>query len=324
MTALIDESAVAELVTMEDALEAVSKAFLARGRGRIVNLPRQRLHHREGVVRITAAVTEDAGYFGVKVSSSAVFGSNAGRIMSLYELSTGRLCAVIQVFGLGALRTGAVSGVATDLLARPDSEVLGLIGTGRQARTQLAAIKRVRPIRRVRVFGRDSGRRGDFADSVRDSGLEVTECESAREAVECADIVVTATAATDPVLLGDWLSPGVHVNAIGANHESKRELDSQVVAKAGVVATDEPSQAQYEASDLIHPVAEGLLSWEDVHGIHEIITGFAEGRRSVEEITLFKSLGTAVGDVLLAAWTYERALERGYGVTLPELSGGVS
>lgn len=324
MTLLLGEGAVRELVTMEDALDAVSTAFAAYARGRIENLPRQRLRHQEGTIRITAAVAEDAGYFGVKVSSNAVFGSNAGRILNLYELSTGRLCALIQVFGMGALRTGAVSGVATDLLAKPDSKVLGLIGTGRQARTQLDAITRVRPVRRVRVYGRDPVRRSDFVVSARDSGLEATGAASAQEAVEDADIVVTATAAAEPVLLGEWLPSGVHVNAIGANDESRRELDSRAVARADIVTTDEPSQARYEASDLIHPVSEGLLSWEDVHGIDEVICGLVEGRRSVDDVTLFKSLGTAIGDVILAARTYERALEMGYGVNLPELSGEVS
>lgn len=321
MALLIDERTVAELVTMDDVLNTVSAAFAARGRGRIENLPRQRLRHRGGIVRITAAVSEDAGYFGVKISNSVVFGTNTGRIISLFEASTGRLCAVIQVFRLGALRTGAVSGVATDLLAKPDSEVLGLIGTGRQARTQLDAITRVRPIRQVRVFSRDPAHRRDFVDSVKDPSLKIVEATSAEEAVRDADIVVTATTSSDPVLLGDWLSRGMHINAIGANEESRRELASQVVAKADVVTTDEPSQARYEASDLIHPVSEGLLSWEQVQGLDRLVVGRCEGRRSPDQITLFKSLGTAIADVMLAGQVYERALDRGRGVRLPELSG---
>lgn len=309
---------------MDDALAAVEAGFTARARGVVDNLPRAILHHSGGTVRITAAVIEDQSYYGVKVSSSAVFGSGAGRLLSLYAIATGRLCAVIQVFGLGALRTGAVSGVTTRLLARPDADVLGLVGTGRQARTQLEAIRRVRPIHTVRLFGRDPARRARFAEEVRGEGLVVHECATVEEAVAGATVVVTATAATEPVLAGDWLNPGTHVNAIGSNDPSRRELDSAVVSRAELIVTDEPAQARYEAADLIHPVAEGLIGWEDVRGLDELLTGAVAGRRSADGITVFESLGTAIGDVALAARAYETALDRGIGQRLPDLSGEVS
>jgi ornithine cyclodeaminase/alanine dehydrogenase-like protein (mu-crystallin family) len=324
VTLLLDESTVAELLTMDDALAAVAEGFAARGRGALDNLPRARLEYAAGTIRITAAVDEDRGYYGVKISSSAVFGSNAGRVFNLFEIGTGRLCAVIQGFGLGALRTGAVSGLATDLVARPDAEVLALVGTGRQARTQLEAMRRVRTIRQLRLYGRDPVRRAQFRDAVVDDGIEVVECATAREAVRGAHIVVTATSATEPVLAGGWLDAGAHVNAIGANHESRRELDSAVVARSALILTDEPAQARYEAADLIHPVAEGVIGWDDVHGIDEIIVGAVPGRRSPDEITLFESLGTAIGDVVLAGRVYEAAVESGVGVQLPDLSGQAS
>lgn len=323
MTLFLDEEAVARLVTMDDALRPVKEGFVARGGGAIDNLPRALLHHTAGTVRITAAVVENRGYYGVKVSSSAVFGSNVGRVLSLFEIATGRLCAVIQVFGPGALRTGAVSGVVTRLLARPDADVLALVGTGRQARTQFEAIRRVRPIRQVRVFGREPMRRAAFAEVLDGDGVDVVCCDTVQDAVQGAQVVVTATSATDPVLEGAWLRPGAHVNAIGANAPSRRELDSEVVARADVIVTDEPDQARYEASDLIHPVAEGVIGWSDVRGVDEILTGAAPGRRSSDQITLFESLGTAVGDVVLAALAYESALDRNVGQRLPDLSGAV-
>ena len=324
MTLFLDEGAVGKLVTMDDALAAVDAGFTARARGVVDNLPRAILHHSGGTVRITAALIEDQGYFGVKVSSSAVFGSGAGRLLSLYAIATGRLCAVLQVFGLGALRTAAVSGVATRLLARPDADVLGLVGTGRQARTQLEAMRRVRPIHTVRMVGRDPVRRATFAEETRGEGLEVEECGTVQEAVAGAMVVVTATTATEPILSGDWLSAGAHVNAIGSNDPSRRELDSAVVARAELIVADEPAQARYEAADLIHPVAEGLIGWEEVRGLDEVLTGAVAGRRSAEGITLFESLGTAIGDVALAARAYEAALDRGIGQRLPDLSGEVS
>jgi alanine dehydrogenase len=323
VTLFLDEAAVAEVLTMDDALTAVSEGFSARARGAVGNLPRALLRHSGGTIRITAAVNEERGYHGVKVSSSAVFGSNAGRVFTLFETATGRLSAVIQVFGLGALRTGAVSGVVTDHLARPDAGCLAIIGTGRQARTQLEAIRRVRPIRRVRLYGRDPSRRAAFGAQV-GSGIDVVECESVEEAVRGAQIVVTATSAAEPVLEGAWLEPGTHVNAIGANDATRREIDSTVVARAGTVVCDEPEQARYEAGDLISPVAEGLIAWEDVHGVDELVSGAIGGRQSPDEITLFESLGTAIGDVVLAVRAYETARERGIGVQLPDLSGSVS
>jgi ornithine cyclodeaminase/alanine dehydrogenase-like protein (mu-crystallin family) len=324
VTLFLDEGSVSELLTMDDALQAVADGFRSRGQGRLENLPRSRLRHDSGSVRLTAAVDEDRGYFGVKVSSSAVFGSDAGRVLTLFEIASGRLCAVIQVFRLGALRTGAVSGVATDLLARPAAEVLAMVGTGRQALTQLEALRRVRPICRLRLFGRDATRRKRFAATARRDGLEVVECETVREAVHGAGVVVTATAAVDPVLLGEWLDPGVHVNAVGANDESRRELDSAVVARADLVVTDEPDQARYEAADLIHPVADGIIEWRDVRGLDEVIAHRGVGRQSADDITLFKSLGTAIGDVVLAARAYEAALDRGVGERIPDLTGRLS
>jgi alanine dehydrogenase len=324
MTLLLDENTVSELITMDDALIAVREGFVAQAHGTLANLPRVRLRQGGETVRITAAIAEHRGYFGVKVSSSAVFGSSAGRVLNLFESDTGRLCAVVQVFGLGAKRTGAVSGVAADCMANPDADVLAIVGTGRQARTQLAAMIRVRPIRQIRVFGRHTGRRADFADAARLTGADVLEFDTVEEAVTDAAIVVTATSASQPVLFGDWLSSGAHVSAIGANDESRRELDNRVVARADLIAVDEPIQARYESADLIQPVAKGILDWDQVSGLDELLGGSAPTRTSVRDITLFKSLGTAIGDVVLAANAYETAVERGVGVRLPELSGMVS
>lgn len=323
MTLFLEEAAIAELLTMDDALAAVSEGFAGRARGAVGNLPRALLRHSGGTIRVTAAVDEEQGYHGVKVSSTAVFGSSAGRVFNLFETSTGRLCAVIQVFGLGALRTGAVSGVVTAHLANPDADCLALIGTGRQARTQLEAVRRVRPIRRLRLYGRDPSRRAEFRAQV-DPDIDLVECDSVEEAVSGAQIVVTATSASDPILRGSWLDPGTHVNAIGANDASRREIDSAVVARARLVVTDEPEQARYEAGDLIFPVAEGVIGWDDVHGVDELIGGVIPGRQSADDITLFESLGTAIGDVVLAVRAYTTAVERGIGTQLPDLSGRVS
>lgn len=320
MTLFLDERCVADLIDMKDALDAVEEAFRAAGNGSAFNVPRMRAPLADGTLRITAATLHYCGYYGVKVSSSTVFESSAGRVLNLYKDATGELCAVVQVFGLGALRTGAVSGVATRHLANEDATVLGVIGTGRQARTQVSAICRVRPIREIRVFSRAPEHRARFCAELAEDGLPAMAVGSAEEAVQNCDVVVTATTATAPVMLGRWLASGTHVNAVGANYEQRRELDTEVVTRATVIATDDRDQVRYEATDLVAPVTEGSLRWEQVRGLGEILAGTTPGRATPDDITLFKSLGVALGDVALAARAYETAIRRGVGQQLPDLS----
>ncbi len=321
MTLFITEGEIAQLVTMDDALEAVEEVFAGVGRGEATNIPRIRAPLKDGTLRITAAVLGYRGYYGVKVSSTTIFDSSAGRVFSLYKEDSGELCAIVQVFAMGALRTGAASGVATRHLANEDASVLGVIGTGRQARTQVEAVCRVRPIAQVKVFSRDPSNREEFCASLSIPGVAAVPVQSPEQAVRDSHVVVTATTSTTPVLEGDWLAPGTHVNAVGANYEHRRELDSRAVARASVIATDDPVQVRYEATDLAAPVAEGLLDWDRVVGMGAIVAKTVPGRAAADDITLFKSLGVAIEDVALAAKAYELAIERGVGTQLPDLAG---
>lgn len=321
MTLFLDEHCVAGLVGMEDALDAVEEAFAEVGRGHVTNVPRVRAPLADGTLRITAAVLGYRGYYGVKVSSTTIFESSAGRVFSLYKADTGELAAIVQVFGMGALRTGAASGIATKHMARPDAARLGVIGSGRQAKTQVAAICRVRPIGEILVYSRDPDNRARFCAEIEGNGVRARAVDGAQSAVRDCDIVVTATTATEPVLLGDWLAPGTHINAVGANYEYRRETDSAAIARTAVIATDDVEQVRYEATDLAAPVAEGVIGWDRVVGLGDIVAGNTPGRRSDQDITLFKSLGVAFEDVALAAVAYEKALATGGGVKLPDLAG---
>lgn len=317
----LDEACVKQLVTMEDALAAVEEVFGAQGRGGVYNVPRVRAPLKNGTLRITAAVLSYRGYYGVKVSSTAVFHSNAGRMFSLYREETGELCAVVQVFAMGALRTGAASGIATRYLANPDAAVLAVLGSGRQARTQVDAVCAVRPIREIRVWSPTPANRDAFCrDLDKMNKINVLGSDSPAEAVRGAEVLVTATTATVPVVQGAWLAPGVHINAVGANYEHRRELDTAAVAAATFIATDDTEQVRYESTDLTAPVAEGVLSWDRVHGLGDVVAGKLAGRAARSDITLFKSLGVAIEDVALAVRAYERARERGVGVALPDLT----
>lgn len=317
----LDEACVRRLVTMEDALAAVEEVFVEQGRGHVINVPRVRVPVKGGTLRITAAVLSYRGYYGVKVASTAVFHSNAGRMFSLYREETGELCAVVQVFAMGALRTGAASGIATKFLANADASVLGVLGSGRQARTQVEAVCAVRPVREIRIWSPRRESREAFAVHVKKTNkIKCLSVDTPESAVRGADILITATTATAPLVQGEWLNPGVHINAIGANFEHRRELDTATVAAAKFIATDDVEQVRYESTDLAVPVAEGKLSWDQVHSLGDVVAGRLKGRESRDDITLFKSLGVAMEDVALAARAYEKALKLGVGMTLPDLT----
>lgn len=322
MSLFMDESCVSRLVTMGDALEAVEEVFREQALGTVHNVPRVVAPLANGILRITAAVLSYRGYYGIKISSTNVFGRGAGRAFLLYREVDGTLCAVIQVFGLGALRTGAASGVATKYLAREDAAVLGVVGAGRQARTQVEAISRVREIRRVKVYSRTREKREAFCSDISEKfRLQAEPVDSAKTAVEQSDIVVTATTSETPVVHGRWLTPGVHINAIGANYKFRRELDRDAVLGATFIATDDKEQVRYEAMDLIEPARDGELDWGRVFGLSEVISGKVKGRASSQDITLFKSLGVAIEDVALAVRAYEGAIASNLGQPIPNLAG---
>lgn len=322
MPVFLDEKCVTGLVTMDDALEAVEELFREQGKGGVTNVPRVRAPMQGGTLRITAGILSYRGYYGIKISSNAVTSQKAGRMFCLYREKTADLCAIMQVYGLGALRTGAASGVATKYLANDNAATLGVIGSGPQARTQVQAVCRVRPIREVKVYSPTAENRERFSREVEASlPVRARAVDSAEAAVRGSDIIITATSSRTPVLHGKWLSPGTHVNAVGANYESRRELDRDVVAAANVIAADDREQAQYESTDLADPVQAGLITWDRVLSLGDIVSGRVRGRSAATDITLFKSLGVAMEDVALAACAYERAVERKLGQPLPDLDG---
>jgi len=320
MPLFMDEECVTGLVTMDDALEALDELFREQSRGGVVNVPRVRAPVKGGILRITAGVLSYRGYYGIKISSNAVSSKHVGRLFCLYREDGADLCAIMQVYGMGALRTGAASGIATKYLSREDASTLGVIGAGPQAKTQAQAICRVRPIRAIKVYSPTPANRERFAREVAAlTGVAAAAVESAEAAARDSDIVVTATNSKTPVLSGKWLAPGAHVNAIGANYEHRRELDLDVIAAASCVAADDREQVQYESTDLVEAVKAGILAWGSVYNLSDIVSRQVRGRKSSEDVTLFKSLGVAMEDVALAARAYERAVERGAGQPLPDL-----
>lgn len=322
MALLLDERCIRGLVAMPDALDAVEEVFRELGHGRALNVPRVRAPVRGGILRLTAAVLGYRGYYGVKISSTAVFGRDAGRLFCLYKEDGGALVALVQVFAMGALRTGAASGIATKYMANADAATLGVVGSGRQARTQVEAVCSVRPIRQIKVWSPTPAHREQFCREIAGRcKVEATPVASAEQAVRDCAVVVAATTAEEPVVCGRWLAPGAHVNAIGANYEHRRELDRDAVLAAKVIAADDVEQVRYESTDLALPVKEGALRWEQVASLGDIVAGKRAGRHAPTDVTIFKSLGVAIEDVALAVRAYEKALATGAGIELPDLTG---
>jgi ornithine cyclodeaminase/alanine dehydrogenase len=234
--------------------------------------------------------------------------------------SDASMLALIEADKLGQIRTGAASGLATRVLARPDARVTTIVGTGWQARTQLEAVCRVRPIERAYAYGRDAARRQTFCDEMSAQlGLPVEPASDLARALADSQVVSVMTSASDPVLFGAMLAPGTHVNAAGSNRAAAAELDAEAVSRAGVVAVENVAQAKVEAGDLLRAESAGAFDWSRAVLLSDIIAGTAAGRTSDEEITLFESLGIGLWDIAAASYVYDRCLESGRGrdVDLP-------
>lgn len=313
MALLLTEADVRKILTMPLALEAVEQSFQRLADGSAVLHSRQRLHiPGKSYLHYMAAGDSTGGYMGLKIYTSSRRGLRF--VIPLFSVTSGDLVALVEADYAGQMRTGAASGVATRFLANADARTVGIIGTGSQARTQLEAILQVRKIEKVNAFGRDAHRRKEFATEMRGRlGVTVHPVASAEEAVRDADIVITATTSTEPVLFGRWLKPGAHINAIGANFPQKRELDDEAVHRANLIVVDSTEQSKMEAGDLIHAFAKEASRWASVHELAEVVGGKIRGRADSSQVTLFKSNGIAIEDIVLAGRLYELARERSIG-----------
>jgi alanine dehydrogenase len=317
MTLHINEEEVRQLLTMPLAIAAVEEVSRQQADGRVQVHPRRRFElPQHNFFHYMAALDSAGGYVAMKQYTYV-----KGKIrflVPLYSVSTGELLALIEADYMGRLRTGAASGVATKYLAQKFAKAAAIIGTGGQARTQLEAMHCVRMLSSVFVYGRDPQRRKRFADEMTERlSVDVYPTESAADAVRNAEIICTATTSPHPVVHGADIPAGVHINAIGANHAHKQELDEAAVAKANVIFVDSLAQSQQEAGDLIIPFQKQPQRWNSVHELSELVVGKAAGRANDTQITLFKSNGIAAWDLAVAEKVYTLAKEKGLGRELP-------
>lgn len=323
MTLHINEAEVRQLLNMRMAIEAVEQVSRKQAAGKVVVQPRRRFElPNGGFFHYMAAMDTEAGFVAMKQYTYV-----KGRLcflVPLYEIATGDLLALIEADYMGQLRTGAASGVATKYLARVEAKVAAILGSGGQAKTQLEAVAAVRKLELVRAYGRNPENRARFCEEMaKRLDIPVLSAESAEEAVRGADIVTTATTSPKPVLCGADLYAGVHINAIGANHAHKRELDDAAIAKADLIFVDSLAQSKEEAGDLIQPFEHQPERWEKVQELAELVAGKAPGRSTDAQITLFKSNGIAAWDLAVAIVVYNLAKETSLGRELPLFSSAV-
>jgi alanine dehydrogenase len=311
------ESQVRELLgpveMMDPVIRVVEEAFRSWSAGTAANDPRRRVRAPSrrtspldsrapsgGMLHLMGAADSKSGYMGCKAYATSREGAHF--FVLLFDAANGKPLAIIEADYLGQMRTGAATGVATKHMARRDAYMVGVIGTGLQALTQVQAIDCIHEVCEVRVYSRDRARREDFADRLsRKVKVTVCVCDTARETVEEAGIVVTATSSSQPVFLGEWIEPGMHISAIGANAASRRELDEAAVRRADRIVVDSLEQARIESGELI-----ATPRWDEVIELSDVVSGKTPGRGSAEEVTLFKSNGVALEDIALAGWIYEQ------------------
>lgn len=311
MTLILTEREVEDLLDMPSTLDAVEAVLRDQAEGRATNRARRRVALPRSGLNYMAAGAPEMGALGMKVYTVARSGARFYTL--LFDPESGELLSILQSDKLGQMRTGAASGVATRHLAREDASTLGLYGAGWQAESQLEAIAAVRDLERVIVHSRSEESRKRFAEKMSERlGMEV-ETTHAPDEPAAQDIVATATSAREPVLLGEWLRPGAHVNAAGSNFLFKSEIDREVVSRASFVCVDSREELGLEAGDLLKPLETGLILPEAIYELGQVIAGQVEGRRDPEGITLFASQGLALEDMAAARVVYDRAIERDAG-----------
>ncbi len=310
----IGADAVREALSMSDCIALMGEVLAAVSAGEVEQPVRTVMEMGDSghLIGLMPSYWRTRGIAGSKVitvvphNHEVGLPSHQGGIF-VFRAGTGEPLAVVDGESVTAIRTAAVSGVATDVLARPEASRLALIGTGIQARQHFFAMAAVRPITSVSIWGRTREYAERLRDELQPLGVaEVEVAENVAEAVQEADIVCTVTASREPIVEGQWLKPGTHVNAVGACRPADRELDSALVQRARLYVDSRPA-AQQEAGDYLIPLAEGVFDHRHIVGeVGEVLGGRIPGRQSADQITLFKSLGLAVEDLAAAHYIYER------------------
>lgn len=319
----LDQNDVRSLLNIPDAMDAVEKAFEQHGRKKVQMPPKSYLYfeRHNGDLRTMPAYLEEQDVAGVKIVNVHPDNRQKGlpTVMALFVLNstkTGAPLAVMDATYLTDIRTGAAGGIAAKHLARPESRVVGIVGSGNQARTQLLAIANVFDLEDVKVYSKHRGRAEQFKQEMEcKAGCVITVCSSIEDVCDC-DILVTVTPVREPIVKREWIKPGTHINAIGADAAGKEELEASILVHSRVVV-DDIAQASH-SGEVNVPLSSGVIEVENICcELGEVIAGIKPGRLGDSDITIFDSTGLAIQDVATALLVYNAAKEKFVGKKLP-------
>ena len=316
MAIFLSENDVKQLLTVEMAMEGVESAHRDLSLGLAQDTPRARTRLPQTVLHILQGALPAQGVIGYKAYTTNRSGNRF--LVHLFDSASGVLQAIIEADYLGMIRTGAASGVAAKWLARPESRVAGVFGSGWQAEGHVRAICASLPVRQVKVFGRNPEKLAAFCGRLQvATGVEIVPTVSAEATVRDSDLLGTVTTATLPLFDADWLEPGMHINAAGSNALIRQELSEAAVRRCAVVCVDAVPTALAEAGDLLPLLEKGRLHARQLVELGDVLISQRAGRQNPDEITLFESQGMAIQDLAVGVRVLAAARERGLGVVLP-------
>ena len=315
MARILTDAEIKSMVNIGEMMNAVEEMHRRYAVGEAFNADRRTVDLGDGHLALMGGGLAYEGLYGAKTYTT-VAGSQQYHV-TLYDASTGRLKAFIHANWLGALRTGATTGVAVRQLANADADVLGMIGTGYQAQTQVMAVAEARNLKQVKVFSRRPGPRAEFADKLSQLlDVEVVAVEEARDAVQGSSIVVCLTTTKEPVLDGPWLEEGALLVSAGPVTLDAQEVDAASLQRAGLIVTDSLEQARYEAGELVAAVGAGIIGWDDVVQLSHVVAGLTRGRRDSSENIYVKHFGIGVVDIAAAKLAYDLAIAGDVGLEI--------
>lgn len=313
MTILITEQDVEQMLSIRAAIPVIEDVFRMAGEGTAENPPRYRMPFKKGFLQFGPAALHAKQVMGFKLWANS--GSPLKNVHDfLYSMETGELLAIIQAHVISKFRTSAATAVAVKYLSSPQAGIVGMYGTGRQAEAQLEGVCAVRPIRAAHVYSRNQDNREAFCREMsKNLEIDVIPMTRPEHVPREADIIITITKSETPVLSGDWITrPGLVVGA-GANHWYEREIDERLVQMAKLVVVDEKEHSKIEGGDLLWPVGHGILRWDQVEDLGDVVVGRVPVPDFASGIILFESHGLAIEDVAIAARAYELARAQGVG-----------
>ena len=319
MAILIREQDVKNLLTMDSAIYSLEEIFKQESIEDAINSSRVRIPLPEGTLNFMAASSKSLNLIGTKSYISKAR-TPIKFYVQLYDGANGNLISIIEANLMSRIRTGAATGLATKYLAKKDSSVLGILGTGAQALHQTIAICETRKIKTINIYSRNVNHRESFCKLIKKNieNVNAIPVKTSKECVENADIITTITNSGTPVFSSNWIKPGTHINAAGSNIGSKRELDEKTISKASTIVTDNITQAKIECGDLIHPIKIGITSWDKINTLSDLITDKIKGRRNDDEITIFESQGVAIEDLAIGSLLHNLAIKKGYGLKITQ------